>query len=298
MCFGACGPRGLSFPRFSSSIQGPHERSAALLPPRVRERAASAHALAHADAVRRVGAVLGRRAVVLVADADRRRARRARRLRADRRAVPRVRRVGDVAAACGRRAVRRRVARDPVDRADRAAADRDDLDAGRDQASGEPAVRRARREARRHLLRQRGQFARRGAGRRRAARRDDPAVADSAVLRAAAAGDLGLAHLSRDDLRRARAAREPRRAPRARAAPPLAADRHRRRDRPARHRADFRVGVVGLDDGAVSVRRGGHDLGLRFHSRFLGAVVRALLPARARRPARELARHRNRHGQA
>ena len=45
------------------------------------------------------------------------------------------------------------------------------------------------------------------------------------------------------------------------------------------------LGVVGMALAALSGRGRGDDLDLRVHPRFFGALVRALLPARARTPA-------------
>jgi hypothetical protein len=150
------------------------------------------------------------------------------------------------------------------------------------QAGGRAALSLARAEEGRLFHRQRAALARRhhpGAG---CAGGVDAAVAHSAAGADPSAADLGLAHLPRDELRRAGRARQPRGARRAAARAPAAAAADRRAVRLPGRGAQHRLGL----GPAVRRRllRAGADRHLDLHTglRLFGALVRALLPRRAR----------------
>src|SRR6202012_3507029 len=117
------------------------------------------------------------------------------------------------------------------------------------------------------------------AGLSRVAGRHLAAVADSTVFRADSAATVGLAHLSRHDLRRVGLACEPRRTACAGATLPTAVAADRRGKRSAWLAADADMGFVGLADCAVPGNHGGDDLDLCVHPRVFGAMVRLLLSA-------------------
>ena len=113
------------------------------------------------------------------------------------------------------------------------------------------------------------------------------ALAHAAAGAGGAAADLGLAHLSRDALRRAGRARQPRRAPRADARAhrwPLLGMGVRRRL--PRRGAVAALGDERADAGLRADADPGLDLALHAGVRVLGALVRALPARRAARPAR------------